>query len=184
MFNSVELKNALVFLPYAFIKPQNGGALRCFHLVQQLYKSVQLTVVTVHSEAEVQQAFPGIEVISTNKYKQSTTKNGLAFKLWKACKHRWYRKKWNEPANEFFLQLYPILKKQVKKNSYDWVVFENLEMVNWFAKICRYYLPKANLLYDAHNVDSALWQNLYKANPTKNHLIQYAKEAEKTERNL
>jgi polysaccharide biosynthesis protein PslH len=183
------LKKIFTIIPYHFYPPQNGGSLRCFYILREMAKENEVYLFTIQALAdfndEMLPAFPkNVTIISIAQAPIYTSIfNIFPNKIANAINHRFLQKKINTSANSFFLKVYSTLLLKVKEIKPTIVYFENLEAVGLFSSLIRKRFPNVKQLYDAHNVDSELWKQMY---IKKNDLLfnKYASEALKLEQHL
>jgi glycosyltransferase involved in cell wall biosynthesis len=109
--------------------------------------------------------------------------NKLAGKAADAVNYRLLRRTFRGSTNSYFLRAYPALLKGLKALKPNLVFYENLEAVGFFSSIVSWHLPAALQVYDAHNVDSELWNQLAAAQYSS--IIEgYATNALQAETNL
>ncbi len=178
----------LTIIPYAFYPPQNGGALRCFYLLREMANHHDVTLITVQPETDFhinhELKFPNnVKVISlgaTNKYRSIF--NLLPERIADAINYKLLSRSLTSTNSYFLAALSPIL-KALEEIKPEIVYFENLESLKFFGGWVRRKIPSTLTVYDAHNVDSELWQKLAIAD--KNHsLVKYARNALKMEKHL
>jgi hypothetical protein len=111
-------KSLLHIIPYShFTPPQNGGALRCYHLCVELSKYFNVTVITYQNSNTVNDPlFKNIKIINPKTPLQVT---GLKNKVLNALKHRWCQRTCKGPAESAVLQFYPILKHLSQTENYE-----------------------------------------------------------------
>ena len=167
----------------------NGGALRCFYLVNELAKQHEVYVLTIQPETDFEiQAKPlwpaNVKLISiAGKPAYRSVLSFLPAKLADAVHSRMLRRNLRAPANSYFLKAYPALKRALRDIKPSLVILENLEAVGMFAHPIKKQFPSAKIIYDAHNVDSVLWRQLAAAQNDPL-LISYAEASLHTERHL
>ncbi len=179
----------LTIIPYHFYPPVNGGSARSFYIMREMAKLHDVYVLTIQPkedfEGDQEPLFPAnVHILSlSNAAPYRSIFNILSRKLANAIHYRLLKRSWFSPTNSYFLNAYPLLVKALKNISPAIVYYENLEAVGFFSDIAKKQLPTAKQVYDAHNVDSELWEQLAIAqnNPL---LKKYAVTALKTEKNL
>lgn len=150
----------LIIIPYSHLYPPvNGGMQRCFHLLNQLCKEFDVTLITQQPQEHVLEAakeFPaiaGMKIHSTQAKGRSAGSFPLLNKISNAIKYRWYKRSLRGPADSDFLLYYPVLKKVLSTGvDFKAVVLEKLATLNAISIIRRY--SNAHIIYDAHNVDT------------------------------
>ena len=105
-------KKLLHIIPYnEFIPPQNGGALRCYHLCIELATYFDVTLLTLQPTSGIGDTnFKNIIILNPNK---PLKLKGLKHKLTNALKYRWYMRTLKGPAEATVLDFYPVLKELV-----------------------------------------------------------------------
>lgn len=151
--------NVLHIIPHKdFFPPNNGGALRCYHISQELAKHFNLTILSRQNKNDFRSTpifswNNSINAITPNKKETKT----LFSKIGSAIIYRWHQRNILKPANIVFLELYPTLKKLLKENSFDVIIFEHLSAEE-LSVVVRKKAPKTKLIIDEHNVDYLLYQ--------------------------
>lgn len=158
-------KTLLHLIPYEeFVPPQNGGALRCYHLCKELSKYYDVTLITFQDKSSFTNNYlEGVKIINP-KHQSSYT--GLYHKLSNAFKHRFYLKTLKGPAEATVLSFYPVLKELSKTASFDIVLMEHLSSIALGSVIKRLF-PNAIRLADQHNVDHLLYQQNHELSQPK-----------------
>lgn len=140
----------------------NGGMQRCFHIIHQLAKHFELTLIIHQSQAGFLKsvaAYPVLAAVQVYSTKDQVLKDDLFSLLPKKIAHsiryRWYKQELKGPADGLFLQYYPALNALLKQHKYDIIILENLATLN-AVSIIRKYDKAVKIVYDAHNVDSSL----------------------------
>jgi glycosyltransferase involved in cell wall biosynthesis len=153
------MRQVLYIVPYKqLFPPENGGMLRNYFLVHELSKYVNLTLVILQHESEFRDGEKGyawnnaIRIVSPDAV---TSSGSYLNKLINAIKGRYYRRLLFESANGFLLQTYPKLKRLLKAEKFDVVVFAHLQSLV-LQPLVKKYNPNAFCVMDAHNVDHAL----------------------------
>jgi len=181
-------KSILIVAPYENIyPPMNGGMQRCFHIINQLASHFNLTAI-IHQDKlsflKAEKLFPAISTIQIySTADEKIPKDIFSFlpeNLENSFRYRWIRKNFINPANSSFLKYYPLVSKLVQNNMYDVVILENLFSINT-VKTIRKYARKATIIYDAHNVDTNLVEEVVDIQGVS---IPYAKGIKKAESTL
>ncbi len=175
-----------MIIPYEFYPANFGGALRCFHLLKELAKRNEVTLLTVQScnfKNKSNNDFPTNVTIETTKDKPEykTLFNIFPLRIARAINSRMLQRSVFEKGNLYLLKTYPLLKQLFLANNIDVVVYENLECFCFLNKRIKKLSPRTKHIYDAHNVDSALWKTQTQQKPL---LLTYSKGALKQEKNL
>jgi glycosyltransferase involved in cell wall biosynthesis len=157
------LNSILIIIPYeAIYPPINGGMQRCFNILYQLAKYFDVTAIISQDKKTFLESggdYPemkNVKVYSTRSVKKP--KDIFSFfpeKIENALRYRWIKKSLTETTDSKLLEYYPLLKKILKKQSFDAVILENLSTIN-ATDIVRKYGGNTKIIYDAHNVDSNL----------------------------
>lgn len=134
------------------VPPRNGGALRCYHLCNQLSQHFNLTLLTFQCKKSIKDFLPN----ATNIVNPSL-KNLKKNKLVNALKYRWYLKSLKGPSHSTVLLLYPELKKLAReKRHFDFVILEHLDS-SLLGKSIKKLFPLSTVVIDQHNVDHLLF---------------------------
>ncbi len=159
-------------IPYDnFVPPNNGGALRCFHLSKELSAYVELTILCIQNKESVQKAYGnGVKVMNPQLLLK---RGGLKNKLLNAFKYRWWMRSLNGPAEAAVLLFFPILKKLFKQEKYDVVILEHLSAM-LLGKGIKRLSPETIRIVDQHNVDHLLFR--------QNHSLQNENEKKEYQR--
>lgn len=141
--------------------PFNGGQLRCYHLLKGVLHNlhdVHLVIGQKIEELKALEAHDNLNIHSTFKFKYpGSGLKGVFGKLFNAFFYRWHLKTIKGPANIFFIETFDLVKKVVKKNRFDFVIYEHLESMK-FAKVIKKYNKNTIHILDAHNVDYILYK--------------------------
>lgn len=156
-------KSILLICPYDNIyPPMNGGMQRCFHVIHQLSKYIELTVIMNQEKdkflscVSLYPSINNINIYSTNDFiRERDVFDYLPKKLQLAIRYRWIKKKIKGSADGEFFKYYSILERLIKNNKYDSIILENLSTINAIGFIRRFD-KNVKIIYDAHNVDSNL----------------------------
>lgn len=182
------MKSVLIIVPFDNIYPPVvGGAQRYFHIIHQLARFFDLSILIFQDESSFRKAateYPAIvkvKVYSTYYYLQKKDVFSLLpVKFENALRYRWIKKDLFATADGNFLKYYPLLKKLLKQKNFDAIVLENMSTLNAIPTIKKYD-KKAKVIYDAHNVDTHLASVGIKQWGTEK---EYLKNVEQTERNF
>ena len=158
-------KKVLIIMPYEnMYPPKNGGLQRCFNLFNQLTKHFEVTCVTHDSKENLlsgSENYPStLNAAIYTSHNQKAAKDIFSLlpgRLGNAVKYRWLTKDFKHSADGSFLKLYPVLKNVLKKDTFDYIILENLSLTRQ-ARWMRQYNKKAKIIYNAYNVDSLLAQ--------------------------
>ncbi|MDP4286097.1 MAG: glycosyltransferase family 4 protein [Bacteroidota bacterium] len=156
-------KKVLIIVPFEKIyPPTNGGMQRFFHIIHQLAKYTELTLITKQERDEFLRAkkdYPAIENITVFSTKDTRRPkdifNVFPQKLQNALRYRWYKKNIKGPAEGNYLDYYPVVKDLLQREKFDTVVLESPATLNAVSLI-RKYDKKVRIIFDAHNVNTNL----------------------------
>lgn len=163
----VKRKKVLILIPYQSIYPPlNGGMLRCFHLLRQLCRNYDVSALIRQEAKSFEESFKyypelkNCRIYSLNEY----TNPADAFSLLpsniaSALRYRFWNRSLKGPADSTYLDFYRILQDVLRNNTFDLVVLENLATIP-LASAIKKKLPDAVIVYDAHNVDTYLLNQL------------------------
>jgi len=159
----------LVIIPFDGVyPPMNGGMLRCISLLNQLSKYFLVTIITHQKKELFAQAFDeypflkNCTVISTGSFSlRKDIFSVLPLRYQKALRYRYWNRSLFNSSEDHFLMIYPVLKDFLNKNKVDYAIMEALFIVGSTAKVVRRYQPKAQIIYNAYNVDSQLAQTAF-----------------------
>jgi len=158
------LKSILVIVPYKNLYPPiNGGMQRCFHVMHQLSLYFNVTAIVVQPTStflkciEEYPSMSGIELYSTSEYVNKDMLHYLPFsdRIKMAIRYRWYTKKIRTITNAYYVDFYPLIVQLSRKKKFDALVIENAGM-GFASGIVKKQQAGIKVLFDAHNVDSAL----------------------------
>lgn len=178
----------LSIIPYEFFPPKYGGALRCFYLLREMARYHEVVLLTV----QIAEDFKGNENLFPENVRVISIHEAMGYKsifnifperLANAINGRILRRSLLKRSNLFILKLFPTLKEILTKEHFDIVNYENLECFSWLREFVVRYSPSSLHLYDAHNVDSVLWEKQAEISKLKSHL-SYAKGAREQEAKL
>lgn len=173
------IKKVLMLIPYSNIfPPMNGGMLRCFHLLRQLCKNFEVTIIIGQDTNSFEEAFIEYPELRACKiYSLHDVANHkdllslLPEQIGSAIRYRLWARTLKGPADSTYLAYYPILKRILQEKSFDFVLLENLSIVK-LSPMIRKYQPHAHQIYDAHNVDSNLLRQLPGVSPANLSLVE------------
>ena len=159
----------MVIIPFDGVyPPMNGGMLRCISLLNQLSKYFLVTIITHQKKELFAQAFDeypflkNCTVISTGSFSlRKDIFSVLPLRYQKALRYRYWNRSLFNSSEDHFLMIYPVLKDFLNKNKVDYAIMEALFIVGSTAKVVRRYQPKAQIIYNAYNVDSQLAQTAF-----------------------
>ena len=159
-------KKLLHIIPYnEFIPPQNGGALRCYHLCTELSTYFDVTLITLQPARSIDDTnFKNITILNPAKPLKF---DGFKTKLINALKYRWYMGTLKGPAEATVLDFYPVLKQLYKTETFDYVLMEHLSSMA-LGKAIKNWWPNALRILDQHNVDHLLYKQSHDLRIKKN----------------
>lgn len=157
------MKRVLAVVPFEnLFPPMNGGMQRAMNLLHQLSRSFELTAIIQQDGDAFYKGvseFPHLKnctVFSTKSQKEHRDLFSLLpSRLSNAVRYRYWNRSLKGPASQSFLTIYPLLREVLKKKQFDYVLFEDLSIIN-LARIVRRYQKNARTIYDAYNVNSRL----------------------------
>lgn len=179
----------LLIIPYEFYPPKYGGALRCFYLMREMARYHDVALLTVQPLSDFSKAdfpsFPANVKLASNAdsdgYK--TVLNIFPSRLANFLNSKILYRSLFKRGSLYLLKSYPVLKKLLQGNDFDFVCYENLECFATFYNLVKRISPCTRHIYDAHNVDSELWKQQAKS-LDKPVLLDYAAGALKREKEL
>jgi polysaccharide biosynthesis protein PslH len=158
------MANILTIIPYPFYPPIGGGALRCFYILKEMARDHVVYVLSSQSVSEFNIADDAISknvhllsIDQQNKF-NSYINTLLPGKYADAINYRFLQRKLSGSANLFYLNSYSVLSYLLKQVKFDIINYENLEALSHFRETISRFQPNVKHLYDAHNVDSELWE--------------------------
>jgi len=157
------MKRVLNICPFDKIyPPTNGGMQRFFHIIHQLAKHTELTLIIKQEKDEfllAKKEYAATENITVYSTKDAQRPKDIFIifpkKIQNALRYRWYKKNIQEPADANYLDYYPVLRGLLKKEKFDVIVLESPATLNAVSLIRRYD-KKARIIFDAHNVNTNL----------------------------
>lgn len=179
----------LIVIPYEFYPPKGGGALRCFYAVKELSKYFDVSVVVNQkidfSLKEKPDFLKNIKYYFTgnSKINFGILRFIIPVKILNFIFFKLYNNSFNNSVNTIFIDFYPVLKLALKEENPDVVIFENLESLFYLSGLVRDHSSKIKIIYEAHNVDYLLWNQIAEANK-KNEFKKYSENALKIESTL
>ena len=157
------MKKVLSIVPWAQVfPPMNGGMLRVAHLLDQLAKHTELTIITHQGSESFSQAielFPALQsatLISTSGQEEPKDLFSFLPKPYQsAFRYRYWKRAFKGPAEGNYLLFYRPLLALLKSKPFDFVILEDISILS-LASLIRRIQPKAKIIYDAHNVNTRL----------------------------
>lgn len=140
----------------------NGGMLRCINLLNQVSTYFDVTAI-IHQDkgsflraTEEYPALKNVTVFSTaDQHPPIDVFTLLPAKARTALRYRYWNRSFKGPADGNFLSIYPVLTRVLKKEKFDYVILEDMTILNTI-KVIRRNLPEAKVIYDAYNVNTTL----------------------------
>ena len=146
----------------------NGGMLRCFHILEQLCKHFQVTALMMQDKESFLKAteeYPAIKnckLLSTEDNQEvKDIFSLLPVKYRNAGRFRFWNRSLSEPAENNYLVLYPQLKDFLKTKRVDFIILEDMAILN-LAKLIKRFQPSIPVIYDAYNINSILAASAFK----------------------
>lgn len=143
--------------------------IRRFHLIKELAQNNEVHAIVCQPQHELRQAIDGykfprsVHVHSIADLPLSTASSTLA-RIGQAFQYRWIRRSWRGPTDSGVLKSYPIIRKILRQNKVDAVIFGDLSTM-LSAPIVKRLSPKSVRILNADNVDhNLLAQELQHAN--------------------
>jgi glycosyltransferase involved in cell wall biosynthesis len=181
------MKKVLMVIPFDNIyPPMNGGMLRCFNLLNQLCRHFEVTALMHQDKDSFMQssaAFPGIKkcnLLSTkNNIKTRDLFSLLPGKYANALRYRYQVGSLFGAADGNFLLLYPQMKIFLQQNRVDFVILEDMTILN-LSRLVKKYQPGVPVIYDAYNVNSTLAKAAFEKNEISQKDVDLIQQAETT----
>jgi glycosyltransferase involved in cell wall biosynthesis len=178
--------NVLVILPYHQFYPlASGGMNRYFHIIHQLSIYTNLTVITQADTDQIELArldYPNlnkVDFLCPNQIELTLLLKFIPRKIAFAIYSRYLTWSLFKSANEVLLKFYHPTIELLKKQQFDFIVFENLASLD-LAKAIKSQNPNVRQVYDAHNFDTEIAEADYKTNRINRNVLNQVrlKEAE------
>lgn len=183
------MANILVIIPYDFYPPRFGGALRCYHLLEEYARDNKVFLLTTQSKNDFlvpdsSSFWNNVTILSVpDEKKLKTVFNILPTRYANAFNSRLIQKKLFKRGNQFLLDTFLILKDLFFTQKVDLVIYENMQCFMALYDFIKKSAPHARHIYDAHNVDHLLWKAKAEI-PGNEQCISYGDEALQVEKNL
>jgi polysaccharide biosynthesis protein PslH len=178
------MKRVLFVIPFKRIyPPMNGGTVRCINLLNQLCKYFEVTAIMHQDKASMAEAFeefPHLKkcnIISTGSQQVNDLFSIFPLKLRKALRYRYWNRSLKGPGNDDFLAIYPLINKLVKSKQFDFVIMEDMSILNLAESVYRHQ-PLSSVIYDAYNVNTRLAEAALQSNTLSRKEFEMVKEAE------
>ncbi|MFM7683754.1 MAG: glycosyltransferase, partial [Bacteroidota bacterium] len=140
----------------------NGGMNRYFHIIHQLSIHSNLTVLTLASKDQIDNArtkYPSLRTVSffyvNEDYEIPQVLTFLPKKIAASIYSRILSENLLKSANGILLSFYQPKIKLLKKSHFDAVVYENLATLDLAKKVKKIF-SKVRQIYDAHNFDTEI----------------------------
>jgi glycosyltransferase involved in cell wall biosynthesis len=165
------MKNVLFILPYKNIYPPiNGGMQRYFNIINQLSFFTKLTVICFAENIEITNAkfdFPNLEKVKficiESKFEPPKWLFFLSKKIIAAIYSRILTKNIFKSANSILLCLKSNTINVIKDNVFDYIIYDNILTLD-LAKIIKRKFNNIIQIYDAHNFDTEIVEELFAKN--------------------
>ncbi|WP_162426434.1 glycosyltransferase family 4 protein [Pontibacter pudoricolor] len=183
------MANILSIIPYSFYPRIGGGALRCFHILKEMARDHVVYVLSPQTFSEFNidddTISKNIHLLSIDQHSKfkSYINSLLPDKYADAINYRFLQRKLSGSANLFYLKSYTALSSLLTEIKFDIIIYENLEALSYFRDTISRFQPNVKHLYDAHNVDSELWEQQAIATGENKYKI-YSKNAYQLEKAL
>jgi polysaccharide biosynthesis protein PslH len=159
---------------YDFYPPQNGGALRCYYINQELSKYFDVTLLTYQDKRTLysNNLYTWNNDIKVFNPEKNINTKGVINRIINAIKYRFYTRSFSGPAELFLLSFYSVLQNVLKKTEFDYVIFEHLSSMST-SSVIRRISPKTLQIIDQHNVDYLIQEQDNYQNKNKSELLKY-----------
>ncbi len=150
----------LVLCPFELLPLRGGGALRAFHLLQQLARYYEVHAVVFQPAAELRRETEGYKIpdeVRLYSVRDEPPPVTLLDRIPRgtALKYRWLRRSWRGPADGIFLQSYHLVERVVRENPIAAAILYELSAMT-AAPIVQRIRPGALRLVDLYNVNHDL----------------------------
>lgn len=157
------MKRVLVVVPFENLyPPMNGGMLRAMNLLHQFSRHFELTAIVQQDGASFRRClteFPALKnaaIISAKSFPYKKDIFSLMpARIGQALRFRYWNRSVKGPTSQGFLTFYPILREVLKKQPFDYIIFEDIVLVR-LSRLIRRHQKNACIIYDAYNVNSRL----------------------------
>lgn len=162
------MKHVLFVVPFKKLyPPMNGGVQRSLHLLHQLSLHVKVTAIIGQDKESFSRAFaeyPALERVRLISIEDARPPadlfNLLPARLSRSLRYRYWNRSLKGPAGDDFLSIYPILRKLIREQRFDYAILEELSLLG-LARVLRRQQPSIHVIYDAHNVNTRLARNAF-----------------------
>jgi glycosyltransferase involved in cell wall biosynthesis len=153
----------MIVIPYhGLFPPQNGGKLRCFHLLQELAREHEVHAIIMQPEQELREEKSGyvfppeVKVYGPAQVPPPASLfDRLPKKMATALQYRWLQRTWRGPANGLVLAVHHLVEQILKNNNIEVVVFTGLSTLP-LVPLVRRLRPEAFRIISTDNVDHHL----------------------------
>lgn len=156
---------------------------RYFHIIHQLSIYANLTVITQADSNQIDLArldYPNlnkVEFLSLNQIELPFMFNCMPRKIAHAIYSRYLTRSFFKSANEVLLKFYHPTIELLKKQQFDFIVFENLASLD-LAKAIKSQIPNVKQVYDAHNFDTEIAKKQFEQGKISKRSFSQVKSAE------
>src|SRR5690554_1425349 len=162
------MQKILHIIPYNNLyPPQNGGQLRCFHLMDNLAFYFNIDVICFQAPNTIICSKNSVRFFNADSVKRRKNIFERKFpRLYNAIRYRWLTLDIIGPANKETLDFTHVIKYLSNENKYEYIIYEHLSGMR-MASLCKRLFPESIHILDAHNVDHILVGNEIGANKSK-----------------
>lgn len=154
-------QKVLHLIPYKKIfPPMNGGALRCFNILNQLSLYFDVDVISYQDLNKLKNQeiyyFPNnVKCFNPSSFARKKHPLELIPRIGRGLYHRWLRKSIRGPSGDWLVDIAHILAKLLKERNYNFVVLEHLECL-MISPYISSLSPNTLQVIDLHNIDHKL----------------------------
>jgi polysaccharide biosynthesis protein PslH len=153
------LKQILFVVPYRHLfPPKNGGMLRNYFLCFELSKYYKVTLLTFQDAndfVDLKEGYQWNNEIKVVTIPVPAVKKKGIIKVFNGIKGRIYQRKFFRSTGDYHLYGYPCLKRLLKENVFDSVIFAHASSLE-LSYLVKKHSPGTAVILDAHNVDHLL----------------------------
>jgi polysaccharide biosynthesis protein PslH len=157
------MAQVLTVIPYnKLFPPQNGGQLRCFHMLQELAREHQVHAIILQPERELRHPNFGYRFPASVKvYGPAQTPppptlfDHLPGRLGPALHYRWLLRSWQGPASSVLLETHHLFRQILTGYKIDAVILTTLSSI-CVAPLVRRLRPRAIRILNTENVEHHL----------------------------
>ena len=156
---------------------------RYFHIIHQLSIYSNLTVITQADSNQIELArldYPNlnkVDFLSLNQIELPFLFKCIPRKMAHAIYSRHLNRSFFKSANEVLLKFYHPTIELLKKQQFDFIVFENLASLD-LAKAIKRHIPNVKQVYDAHNFDTEIAKKQFEQGKISKRSFSQVKSAE------